>query len=126
MIDAILQAFPKYFPEINNALGAGIFIFARIMGFVRFAPVLNRKEIPGFVKLSFAMILTVILMMTVKTASVPTGTSMCLGIILNVVGGMIIGFIANCIVQAKEQQLDIQKQQIETRQKMYSTQRDSW
>lgn len=100
MIDAILQAFPKYFPEINNALGAGIFIFARIMGFVRFAPVLNRKEIPGFVKLSFALILTVILMMTVKTTSVPTGTSMCLGIILNVVGGMIIGFIANCIVQA--------------------------
>ena len=44
MIDAVLQSFPKYFPEINNALGAGIFIFARVLGFVRFAPVLNRKE----------------------------------------------------------------------------------
>ncbi len=100
MIDTILEAFPKYFPEINSGLSAGIFIFARVLGFVRFAPVLNRKEIPGFVKVSFAMILTIILMMTVKTHAAPQGTSLVLGIILNLVGGMIIGFIANCIVLA--------------------------
>lgn len=100
MIDTILEAFPKYFPEINSGLSAGIFIFARVLGFIRFAPVLNRKEIPGFVKLSFAMVLTIILMMTVETHAVPKGTSLVLGIILNVVGGMIIGFIANCIVLA--------------------------
>ena len=29
-------------------------------------------------------------------------------------------------IQAKEQVLDMQKQQVETRQKMYSTQRESW
>ena len=29
-------------------------------------------------------------------------------------------------IQAKEQVLDLQKQQIETRQKMYSTQREGW
>lgn len=29
-------------------------------------------------------------------------------------------------IQVKEQQLDLQKQQIETRQKMYATQRDGW
>ena len=100
MIDTILEAFPKYFPEINSGLSAGIFIFARVLGFVRFAPVLNRKEIPGFVKVSFAMILTIILMMTVKTHAAPQGTSLVLGIILNLVGGMIVGFIANCIVLA--------------------------
>ena len=100
MIDTILEAFPKYFPEINSGLSAGIFIFARVLGFVRFAPVLNRKEIPGFVKVSFAMILTIILMMTVKTHAAPQGTSLVLGIILNLVGGMTIGFIANCIVLA--------------------------
>ena len=99
-MDVILQLFPKYFPEINNALGAGLLIFARIMGFVRFAPVLNRKEIPGFVKLSFALILTIILMMTVETGAPPSGTSLILGLILNIACGMIIGFIANCIVQA--------------------------
>lgn len=100
MIDAVLQAFPKYFPEINNALGAGIFVFARVLGFVRFAPVLNRKEIPGFVKLSFALILTIILTMVIDSGPVPKGSSLFLGIILNVAGGMIIGFIANCIVAA--------------------------
>ena len=99
-MDVIFQYFPKYFPEINSALGAGLLIFARILGFVRFAPVLNRKEIPGFVKLSFALILTIILMMTVETPPPPSGASLCLGLILNIVGGMLIGFIANCIVQA--------------------------
>ena len=100
MIDTVLEAFPKYFPEINNALGGGIFIFARIMGFVRFAPVLNRKEIPGFVKLSFCLILTIILMLTIETGPAPKGTSLVLGLILNAAAGMMIGFIANCIVQA--------------------------
>lgn len=100
MIESIIQTFPKYFPEINSAIGAGILIFARVLGFVRFAPVLNRKEIPGMVKLSFALILTIILMMTIPVQTVPSGSSLALGIILNVVGGMLIGFIANCIVQA--------------------------
>ena len=100
MIDTILATFPKYFPEINNALGAGLLIFARLLGFVRFAPVLNRKEIPGMVKLSFALVLTIILMMTVETPPPPDGTSLILGLILNVVCGMMVGFIANCIVQA--------------------------
>ena len=58
MLDTIINTFPKYFPEFNSALGVGIFIFARILGFMRFAPVLNRKEIIGMVKLSFALILT--------------------------------------------------------------------
>ncbi len=100
MIDAVLEAFPKYFPEVNAALGAGLMIFARLMGFIRFAPVLNRKEIPGMVKLAFAVILTIILMMTVKTGPIPSGTSLILGLILNIVGGMLVGFIANCIVLA--------------------------
>ena len=100
MIDAVLQAFPKYFPEINSALGAGLLIFARLMGFIRFAPVLNRKEIPGMIKLAFALILTIILMMTVKTGPIPSGTSLILGLLLNIAGGMLVGFIANCIVLA--------------------------
>lgn len=100
MIETILQEFPKYFPEINSALGSGILIFARVLGFVRFAPVLNRKEMAGMIKVAFALILTIILMMTVPTGPVENGSSLFLGIILNVAAGMIIGFIANCIVQA--------------------------
>lgn len=100
MIDAVLQEFPKYFPEVNNALGGGLLIFVRLLGFVRFAPVLNRKELPGMIKVAFALILTIILMMTVETGPVPQGASLILGLILNFAGGMIIGYVANCIVQA--------------------------
>lgn len=97
MLDTIINTFPKYFPEFNNALGVGIFIFARILGFMRFAPVLNRKEIIGMVKLSFALILTIILSLIIKPTVVPTGSSLILGLILNFVGGAILGFIAQCI-----------------------------
>lgn len=100
MIDTILQDFPKYFPEVNNAIGAGIFIFARLVGFVRFAPVFNRKEMPGIVKLGFIFILTIILTLSMKPAVAPTNSSLILGILLNVVCGAMLGFIAQCITQA--------------------------
>ena len=100
MIETLLESFPKYFPEINNALGAGILVFARVLGFVRFAPVLNRKDIPGMVKLSFALVLTIILSMTMDFGPIPSGSSLVLALLLNIVGGMLVGFIANCIVLA--------------------------
>ena len=100
MIDTILHEFPKYFPEINNAIGAGIFIFARLAGFVRFAPVFNRKEIAGMIKLSFILILTVIFTMTMNPDPAPTNSSLILGITLNAVCGAMLGFIAQCITQA--------------------------
>ncbi len=100
MLDTIINTFPKYFPEINSALGVGIFIFARILGFMRFAPVLNRKEIIGMVKLSFALILTIILSLIIKPTVVPTGSALILGLILNFVAGAILGFIAQCITSA--------------------------
>ncbi len=100
MLEEILRDFPKYFPEINTAIGGGIFIFARLAGFVRMAPVLNRKEIPGMVKLGLIFILTIILTMVLKPTAIVTGTSLFLGILLNVVVGAIIGFIAQCITTA--------------------------
>ena len=100
MLDTIINTFPKYFPEFNSALGVGIFIFARILGFMRFAPVLNRKEIIGMVKLSFALILTIILSLIIKPTVVPSGSALILGLILNFVAGAILGFIAQCITSA--------------------------
>ena len=51
MLDLILNEFPKYFPEVNNILAAGIPIFARIAGLMRVAPFLQRFFIPIFVLL---------------------------------------------------------------------------
>ena len=54
------------FPMLNAYLAAGIFIFARLLGFFRMAPVFNRKEIPGMVKISLALLLSIVLTCVVK------------------------------------------------------------
>lgn len=99
MSDFLIQ-FAKIFPELNIALGAGIMIFARILGLFRFAPVFNRKEVPTFIRISLALIMTVIATMVLKPALPPPGTSIVLCLILNFAFGAIIGFVANCIIAA--------------------------
>ena len=49
-------------PEINYTLSAGLIILARVLGFIRFAPILNRKDINTIVKLSLAFLLTLMKM----------------------------------------------------------------
>lgn len=102
MIDAVISNFSTFFPEINKALGVGILIFVRFLGMSRFAPVLNRKEIPAMAKLSFAIIFTVILVMVIKPSALPTGVSLIYSVLVNFVFGALIGFIANCILAAVE------------------------
>ena len=55
-MEYMLSEITKLFPHLNTYLAAGTFIFARLIGFIRFAPVFNRKEIPGMVKISLALI----------------------------------------------------------------------
>lgn len=95
-----LMQFAKIFPELNVALGAGIMVFARLLGLFRFAPVFNRKEVPTTVRLSLALIMTVIATMVLKPAMPPDGTSTILCIILNFAFGAVIGFVANCVLAA--------------------------
>ena len=72
-MDEILKQFALLFPEINNALGAGIMIFARLAGMMRLAPVLSKSEIPAMVRISFALISTIILIGVLKPAAAPEG-----------------------------------------------------
>ena len=51
-MDIILAELMKMFPVLNTALAAGIMVFSRLIGFMRLAPIFNRKEIPGMVKLA--------------------------------------------------------------------------
>lgn len=102
MIDAVISGFSTFFPEINKALGVGILIFVRFLGMVRFAPVLNRKEVPTIAKLSFSIIFTVILVTVLKPTTPPSGVSLIYSVLVNFVFGALIGFIANCILMAVE------------------------
>lgn len=101
-MDEILKNFGLIFPEINRMLSYGILIFIRLLGFIRFAPIFNRKEVPGVIKLSFAFIIAVILTMVIKPTKIVTSDSMLLQTVLNFVFGAMLGWMANCIVLAVE------------------------
>lgn len=90
----------KMFPMLNAYLAAGIFIFARLLGFFRLAPVFNRKEIPGMVKLSLALLLSIVLTCVVKPDVTIIKESFVLSIFLNMVVGAMLGYIAQLILLA--------------------------
>lgn len=97
-MEEILKQFAILFPELNNALGAGIMIFLRLVGLMRLAPVLSKSEIPAMVRLSFALISTVILVGVLKPAPPSPDTPIYLCMFLNFLFGAIIGYVANCIL----------------------------
>jgi len=99
-LDEILKQFALLFPELNNALGAGIMVFIRFVGLMRLAPVLSKSEIPAMVKLSFCLICTIIVVGILKPTPPSADTPIILCMILNFIFGMIIGFVANCILNA--------------------------
>ena len=101
-MDQLVAQMSIMFPEFSRWFGAGFIVFARIIGFIRFAPIFNRKEIAGQVKLSFALILTIILTPVLKPAMPPADISPMLLLLLNFAAGAIIGYIAQLIILAIE------------------------
>ena len=99
-MEKVLEELMKNFPMLNAYLAAGIFIFARLLGFFRFAPVFNRKEIPGMVKLSLILLFTVILTCMVKPDVTIIKDSFALSILLNMVVGGLVGYVAQLILLA--------------------------
>ena len=99
-MDQLITELMKMFPMLNAYLAAGIFIFARLIGFFRMAPVFNRKEIPGMVKLSLASILSIVLTCVVKPDVTIIKESFVLSIFLNIVVGAMLGYIAQLILLA--------------------------
>ena len=88
------------FPLFAVYLTTGFVIFARVMGFFRLAPVLNRKEIPGLVKLSLALMLTIAFIALRKPEVPPPTNSFILSLLLNYVAGALLGYMAQLILLA--------------------------
>ena len=99
-MEEIITELMKMFPMLNAYLAAGIFIFARLLGFFRLAPVFNRKEIPGMVKLSLALILSIVLTCVVKPDLTIIKESFVLSVFLNIVVGAMLGYVAQLILIA--------------------------
>lgn len=106
-MENLINELMKMFPMMNTYLAAGIFIFARLLGFIRLAPVFNRKEVPGLVKLSFVLLLTIILTSVVKPDVTVIKDSFALSIFLNIVVGAMIGYMAQLILIAVEAGADM-------------------
>ncbi len=102
MLDVIISEFPKYFPEVNNVLTAGIPIFARVAGLIGSCPFLKRTEIPTIAKTGFALIFTIMLSMILKPVPPAQGVSIIYSIVINFLCGAFLGFIVNCLVLAIE------------------------
>lgn len=96
----VISQLGSMFPMFAVYLTTGFIVFARIMGFFRFAPVLNRKEIPGLVKLSLALMLTIAFISMEQPAKPPTDNSFILSLLLNYVAGGLIGYMAQLILLA--------------------------
>ena len=100
-MDTIYAELMKLFPTMNTALASGIYVFARVMGFFRLAPVFNKKEIPGMVKICLALLFTFLVTPFLKPETMAgTQDSFVLSILLNFVVGAIIGYIAQLILLA--------------------------
>ena len=98
MIEQFVDGMATYLPVINNALGAGFLIFMRVAGMMRFAPLLNRTEVPNTIRMGFALLLTVFLMSIIKPEMPPANASIIYYMAINYVFGAIIGYIGYCIV----------------------------
>jgi flagellar biosynthetic protein FliR len=100
MNDVITQI-AQIFPKANMYLMAGALVFARMLGFFRFSPIFNRKDIPSLVKIPLALIVTISIVPFLSPEKVMAECdSFVLSLLLNVVVGAMIGYMAQLITIA--------------------------
>lgn len=90
------------FPDFERYFSAGFIVFARLLGFIRFAPIFNRKEMATTIKLSLAILLTIMITPLLNPGNPPSNISPILLWILNFAAGAIIGYIAQLLILAIE------------------------
>lgn len=101
-MDQFIQQLAILMPEFDRWFSAGFIVFARMLGFIRFAPIFNRKEINTITKLALAFIMTIILTPLLNPGTSPAGISPMLLLLLNFAVGAIVGYIAQLIILAIE------------------------
>ena len=100
-MEQLLAAIVKMFPTINTYLMEGALVFARMLGFFRFCPIFNRKDIPSLVKLPMALIVTIFIVPFLHPEKCLTECdSFALSLLLNIVVGAMIGYMAQLITIA--------------------------
>lgn len=105
----VLTGINDLVPYFMTYFGSGIIIFARILGFMRFSPLFNRKEIVSLSKLGLAFIITIVFVSILQPPPMPFDNSgqLLLSILLNYVVGAMLGYVAQLILLAIEAGADM-------------------
>lgn len=102
-MEQIISGISAMFPQFNAYFYAGVIVFCRLAGFVRFAPVFHRNDVITYVKIGFVFLFTIMITPLLSPPkAVPAGTSLFLMIILNFTCGAIIGYTARLLILAIE------------------------
>ena len=90
----------KYFPQFDSALTAGLLIFARFLAFAKFAPVIGRSEINPTIRIGFSLMLTIIFFNVIDVGTMPKDFPFMVGLVVNIMVGAFLGFVASSIFSA--------------------------
>jgi flagellar biosynthetic protein FliR len=104
-LDAALQSFGLLHKQYGPALDSLLLLFCRMLAFTSTGPIFNRKNIPMIVKVSIAIYLTGTLFWVVSAhpqsaLSQSEHGHYLIQLVMNLVVGALIGFIADMILQA--------------------------
>lgn len=103
-MEQFLYGLNSLFPMFMTYFGSGLLVFARVVGFFRFAPLLNRKEIFSMVRLCLAILVTVMIVSIIQPKPLPFEDfgSLMVSLILNYAVGAMIGYVAQLLLLAIE------------------------
>lgn len=99
-------------PDFNKYAAGGTLILARTLAFLNMAPGFSRKDVPGLIKISFSLLLTISFLGLFGDEVIPKNTSYSICLILNIICGFIIGFIAKTIFVTIESAGEIMNMQM--------------
>lgn len=89
----------KILDQLGNIWIIALLVFSRSLAFVAMAPLLGNNSNPALVKISFAMIFTLIMLPNLNVPTEhPTGFKFIYLIIINIFVGLIIGWITGLIL----------------------------
>ena len=102
----------KILEQLGGMWIIALLVFSRSLAFASTAPLIGNKTLPALVKISFAMLLTLILIPNIETPTeYPQGFKFIYLIVTNVFVGMLIGWVSGLVIgigRAAGEMLDMQ------------------
>ena len=99
MYDLLLNQ-SKILQELGGMWIITLLVFSRVLAFASTAPLIGHKSIPALIKISFSILLTLIIMPNLTVPEVyPKDFQFVYFIVMNVMAGLFIGWIAHLVLE---------------------------